>query len=83
MFETYLSSVLIWTIIIGAMSCLCMESIKNNGWLDDRKSGNRGGFIGTVVVAAVPILRIGVAIMLLYMSVRTKEDFEKWKKTLD
>ena len=83
MFEAYLGSVLIYTMVIGAMMCLFTDSIKANHWLDCVNHGNGNRFIGTVIVAAIPLIRLGVAIMMVYMAMHTKEDYEKWKSGLD
>lgn len=83
MFEMYLSSVIVYTIVLGAMMCLFTDSIRDNHWLDGVKQVNGNRFIGTVIIAAIPLIRLGVAVMMVYMAMRTKEDYERWKSGLD
>lgn len=77
MLETYLSSVIIWMIIIFCICCIFGNGIKKNGWLDNesKKSGNRLFVLFTL--SAVPILRLCVAGALVYMATTTREEFDK------
>lgn len=83
MFDMYLASVLIYTIVIGDLVCIFTDDIKKNNWLDGVNPGNnKSRFIGTVIISAVPFLRLGVVGMIIYMSMHTKECHEQWLKKL-
>lgn len=77
MLKIYLSTVLIWMIVIFCSAKLFASSIKKNGWLDDAQSVTMGKWTTLFVTSAVPLLRLLVLACIVYMAVSTKEDFEK------
>lgn len=81
MLEFYLSTVVIWMIIIFCLTFIFKESIKKNwyGQINKKKS-IVSGFGALFAISAVPILRFLIVIMIVYMATHTKEEFEKFCK---
>ena len=75
MIKFYLQSVLIFMIIIYSMLQICKEKIKANGWKSEDQQQN-GKWSGLFVLSAVPILRAFIIVVILMMSVYTKEQFD-------
>lgn len=78
MLRIYLTSVLIYMIIIYAVIYMGQYKIKENGWLDgEKKKGS--GVISLLCLSAVPIFRLFVVITVFVMAAMPKEEFEKLK----
>jgi len=75
MLETYLSSVIIWMIIIFCICCIFTHKINENGWLDNANKKYSNRLFALFTVSAVPILRLFIAGAIVYMATVTKEEF--------
>ena len=80
MLKFYLTTVVIWMIIIDSIILLTKDMIVKNGWLDGAQSKKNRikSFTGLFCLSAVPIFRFFVAIMLVVMSAKTKEEIDIW-----
>ena len=78
MLKVYLTSVIIYMIIIYCMCAIFMDSIKSKGWISEIKKGSKLGVLFTL--SAVPILRFFVVVLIFYMATHTKEQFDEWYK---
>lgn len=79
MLTFYLSTVVIWMIIIESIVFIYKKQIKKNGWITKKKKGNFIKEICTLfAIAAVPILRVVFAIIVIMMGNMTKEKFNEW-----
>ena len=77
MLKFYLTTVVIWMIIIWATATICGPGIKEKGWIKNDTSTKRGKY-STLIVAAIPLIRLLVWIFLFIMCSYTYEEFEKW-----
>ena len=76
MLRIYLTSVLIYMIIIYALVYIGQYKIKENGWIDaEKKKGNP--WVTLFCLAAVPLFRVVCIIALIMMIGMTKEKFEE------
>lgn len=82
MLRVYLTSVLIYMIIIFSIVYVGQYKIKENGWLDDKKKkGN--AFISLFCLSAIPILRMAVVAAMFVMIAMTKEECERFKDDMN
>lgn len=75
MLETYLSSVIIWMIIIFCDCCIFTNKIIKNGWVDNENKNRKNWLFTLFILSAVPILRVWFACMVIYMANVTKKEF--------
>ena len=80
MLQFYLTTVVIWMIIIYATIQVLGPTMKEKGWVKDNTSTKRSGFSTLLTVAAVPILRLLIWIFLFIASMYTREQIEEWGK---
>lgn len=80
MLKFYLATVVIWMIIIYAMTSIFISSIKENGWNKDKPSKKRIRLSGLFLLAAVPVIRLSVCICILVMALYTPEQIKERKK---
>jgi hypothetical protein len=80
MLKIYLSSVIIWMVVIYCMTSISKESIVKNGWINTENKQKRNWFAQLFILSAVPIFRLFIVIAILCMAICTKEQFEQWKK---
>lgn len=79
MLDFYLSSIIIWFIILFSEVVVLNKQIRNNGWLDMQKKRNIiRTLFSYVLFAALPVFRLLVAISLFIMALVTKERFDKF-----
>lgn len=82
MLTFYLSTVVIWMIVIYSISKIFKPQIVENGWVDGNKSkGNL--IVNLFTLAAVPFLRLVGGILIIAMAGVTKQQFEEWRKSLN
>lgn len=79
MLKIYISSVIIWMIIIYCAAKIFGPQIKNNGWTTTAKP-TMGKWTTLFVVSAIPLLRLLVLSVFVYMALYTKEQYETIKK---
>ena len=80
MLKIYITSVLIWMIILWSAVALFAPSIQKNGWLDAAGNDNnivRHPVAYLFVCAAVPFFRLLLLSAMVTMSGMTKESYEK------
>lgn len=81
MFKFYLTTVVIWMIIIYCIAKLfekpIAQKMKAN---EEKKTSLFKELRATFIVAAIPIIRLFVAITLIYTATCTQEDFDKLMK---
>lgn len=75
----YLTSVIIYMIIIYSMTFIFGDTMKAKGWAASEKP-NTNKLVVLFCLAAVPILRLFVIVSIFYMATHTKEEFEKWQE---
>ena len=78
MLKFYLTSVLIYMIIIYCESKMFKDDICKNGWLNnmEKKKNNK---IGTLFcMSAIPIIRVIIVIMFCVMFIYPKEKVNAW-----
>ena len=77
MLKIYLSSVIIWFFILTASVTACGKYARKNGWLTNRKDGEKSsageGIVLGVTTACLPIFRFLIVAVLFYMAVFKKE----------
>lgn len=86
MLKLYLISVVIWMIIIGCTTSLFKEGIKKKlekFELNKSKKSLFSGLKALFILAAVPIVRLIIAIMLIYIATCKQEDFDELMKKVD
>ena len=84
MINFYMATVAIWMVIIYATTFVTAEAIRKNGWVTEKKETTPlGVIIALFCMSAIPIYRFVVVCVLIMMSGKTKEEFEKWRNSLD
>lgn len=84
MLEIYLTSVIIWMIIIGCTVSIFKDAIKKKIKTDETKKSNLFKKLrGLFVLAAVPIVRLMVIIVIVYIATCKQEDYDKLMKKDD
>ena len=82
MIKFYLSTVLMWMIILYALVVICEESIKKNGHLIGVGKSKHSWTTALFCMAAVPIVRVAFAFVIILMATKTKEEFDKMVEDL-
>ena len=83
MINFYMATVVVWMVIIYATIFVTADAIRKNGWVTEKKETTPlGVIIALFCMAAIPIYRLFVVCVLIMMSVKTKEEFEEWRKNL-
>lgn len=77
MLKIYISSVVIWMVIIYCAIKIFGSKIKENGWLGENNTNIVKRITSLFILSAIPILRLLVFAVLIYMSTYTKEQYEK------
>ena len=78
MLKFYLSTIIIWYIIIYATCKLTLPIIKNNGWdklyvnTNENKSRAKG-LLGCLLISAIPIFRLIIVIALFILAFNKNE----------
>lgn len=83
MLEFYLTTVLIWMIILNSIIVITKDLIIKNGWTDEtqpKKKKRIKGIMYSFFICAIPIFRFFVVIMFVIMSAKTKEEVNAWKE---
>lgn len=82
MLQFYFTTVAIWFTILYALAFVCEDAIKENGWLKDAKQPKYRfqGFLTAVALSAIPVFRLIIAITILMMAYKTKEELDALKK---
>ncbi len=80
MLKFYLTTVVIWVIIINAMVQIFKEGIKEKGWIKEDKSTKKGRFSILFTLAAVPIVRLFVCVIIVFMSSHTPEQLQEMRE---
>lgn len=78
MLKLYLTSVVIFMIIIHGMLSIFKYGIQEKGWYSS-ETAKVNKLTGLFMLASVPIVRVAVIVLIFYMATHTKEDFEKWQ----
>lgn len=71
MLKLYVSTVIVWGMILWASDRITEPHCRRNGWLD-YNGGDKGDNI-TLVVALVPVFRLAVLVGLWYMAFNKKQ----------
>ena len=80
MLKIYISSVIVWMIIIYCAAKLFGPQIRENGWLNDAKPITMGKWTTLFVASAIPLVRLLLLSVFVYMALYTKEQYETIKK---
>lgn len=81
MINAYLMSSIIYMLVIACVTYVLVDGIRSNGWYRFVKKKDKKRFTSIVAVSMIPVLRLGVIIMLFYMSVTPRGVFESWKNS--
>ena len=80
MLTFYLSTVVIWMIIIFCAIYICKDKIREKA-IAMGIEGKKSGFFSTIgflfVLAAIPVFRLIILIAIIYMAGCSQEDFEE------
>lgn len=80
MLKFYLTTVVIWMIIIRATAQIFEPAIREKGWIKEDKSTKRGRFSILFTLAAVPIIRLFVCVIIVFMSSHTPEQLQEMRE---
>ena len=83
MLKFYLTTVVIWMIIIWATVQMFGSAIREKGWIKEDKSTKKGRFSILFTLAAVPIIRLFVCLIIIFMSAYTPEQWQEMKGKWD
>ena len=84
MLQFYLVSILIWCIIIYCTIQLLQYKIIDNGWFNgDYGNTAMGGPLRLLMISAIPVLRLLVFSVIIYMSIYTEEYYQETKNKYD
>lgn len=84
MLEFYLASIIIWMIIIESIIVLFKDGIKKKTNSKETKKASIFKRLSYLfVLSAVPILRLGIVIIIIYIATCKQEDFDKLMKKTD
>ena len=73
MLKLYVSTVIVWTIVLWASSRIAGPFVDKNGWLDTPRLDDGGDNIAPLIVALVPVFRLAVLIGIWYMAFNKKQ----------
>jgi len=83
MLKFYLTTVIVWMIIINSITIIFKDAL--NKKIGVTKT-NKAGFIQRTntlfALSAIPIIRLGVAIIIIYIATCKQEDFDKLMETV-
>ena len=77
MLEFYLTTVVIWMIIIASLLLMFGDAIKKKQANELKKTNVIKKIASLFVMSAVPVLRLVVAATIFYMAVCSQEDFDR------
>ena len=81
MLKFYLTTVVIWMIIIECTTSIFKDAIRKKTGKDGTNKANIFKRFGTLFpLAAIPIVRLVVVIMIVYIATCSQEDFDKLMK---
>lgn len=76
MLKIYLTSVIIYFLVIRSTLILCENMIIKNGWLTGKKKTTQlRALYNTLILSLVPLLRLAVFVFMIVMAVMPKEKF--------
>ena len=74
MLKLYVSTVIIWAIVLWASCRIAGTFVDQNGWLDTPRLDDGGdNFTSPFIVAIVPVFRLAVLIGIWYMAFNKKK----------
>ena len=82
----YLKSVLFYIIILLATEFICKTNIVKNGWVTEEQKktvSKTRGWMAIISIAAIPVFRFIMVLVMFMMAGITKEDFEAKKKQIE
>ena len=82
----YLKSVLFYMIILLATEFICKSNIVKNGWVtqEEQQTASRiRGWMAIISIAAIPVFRFIMVLVMFMMAGITKEDFEAKMKAIE
>ena len=79
MLNFYITSVIIFAVIIYAMCVVFGDMVKAKGWSSGKKV-ECNPLVVLLCLAAIPIIRLFFIVVILYMASHTPEDLEKLKQ---
>lgn len=76
----YLKSVLFYVVILLATEFICKTNIVKNGWVtkEEQQTASRArGWMAIISVAAIPVFRFIMVLVMFMMAGMTKEDYQE------
>lgn len=81
MFKIYISSVIIWMIVIYSFVTITKEQIRKNGWLNENRKSDRNWLMTLFCTSAIPVIRVFIFLAICLMACVTEEQYEEWKNS--
>ena len=80
MLDLYLSSIIVWFIILISSAIVCRKMIVEKGWIKiNKKPARFKSLMFTLVIAAIPVFRLLVCGIMFFMATVSKEEYYKMK----
>lgn len=74
MLKLYMSTVIVWAIVLWASCRIAWPFVEKNGWLVTPRLDDGGdNFTSTFIMALVPVLRLVVLMGIWYMAFNKKQ----------
>ena len=80
MLKIYLSSIVIWMIILYCEVSIFKNAIVEKGWVNPNKKPSENGWKSLFVLSAIPVIRFFIFILIIVMSTYTRKQFEEWSE---
>ena len=76
----YLSTVIIWAVIIYCSCELFKLKLLNNGWTDPPNEYDINPWLALFIIAAIPGIRAYFFLCTLFMAIFTQEQIDQYRK---
>jgi hypothetical protein len=77
MLITYITTIVVWMIILIGTAYIFEDRIRENGWLKDVKQTDKNPWLLVFFMSAIPLLRVVFFISEIMMVAATKEDIDE------
>ena len=77
MLIAYVTSIVVWMIILIGTVYIFEDRIRENGWMKDVKQANKNPWLLVFFMSAIPLLRVVFFIAELMMVAATKEEIDE------
>lgn len=77
MLITYITSIVVWMIILIGTAYIFEDRIIENGWLEDVKQTDKNPWLLVFFMSSIPLLRVVFFIAEIMMVAATKEEIDE------